>query len=581
MAVTNTDVKYRLSGGAGNTSPAAATGGAMSTAAGGIVGTGAQAVFQDAPATELVSGSVRYRCLYVVNEAANGTLSAATLWIASATGSASTELDVALDPAPVGSDSTRTIASDATPPAGVTFTRPASKSAGLPIGDVPAGGRKALWVRRTISPGATPLAVDAGSIRVEGNPVAGSAAFTGGTTAIMADLAADAYGVVTHTYYPEYSAGYATWKAMLTGLGVRHVRENLVNDAIQNTRLADLAASGLKASLIVDPRFGGFTTAAAAVAHAKSAFPAAIEQFEGPNEQENGATPDRAWQLALYNAVRGDATLTGVPVLSPSPAQPWGFVGTGIPAGRTAWGDLTDRCDEGNLHSYPGGQTPSANLATWVAEARKSVGPTKPLQATETGYHNATNTTDGHRPASQRAAGIYGPRLPLEYLRQGIRRAYFYQLLDQDTSTTSIETRFGLLNADYTAKPMYTAIRNTVALLADPGGSFTPGTLNYTLAGPADMRSLLLQKRDGTRWLCLWREVSVYDQTTGATPDAQNANDVMPAASTVTVTLAGAVPSMDLYAPNVSGTPQQSAVNASVFTVPLAGELQVLKVSPS
>ena len=34
-------------------------------------------------------------------------------------------------------------------PAGVTFSAPATKAAGLVIGDIPAGSAKAIWFRRT------------------------------------------------------------------------------------------------------------------------------------------------------------------------------------------------------------------------------------------------------------------------------------------------------------------------------------------------------------------------------------------------------------------------------------------------
>ena len=49
------------------------------------------------------------------------------------------------------------------------FTRPATKGAGLAIGDIPAGSYKGLWIRRTVTAGATALAVDAGVIRCEGD----------------------------------------------------------------------------------------------------------------------------------------------------------------------------------------------------------------------------------------------------------------------------------------------------------------------------------------------------------------------------------------------------------------------------
>jgi hypothetical protein len=169
MPVVSTDIVYRLSGGSANTNPAAALGGAMSTAGGGIVTPGgANNVWDDVTGAESAAGDTEYRCLYVSNANGSVTLQSAVIWIDSATTSADTEFDIGLDPAAVGSDSTTTIANENTAPAGVTFTRPTTKGGGLSIGNIPAGSKKAYWERRTVNAGAA-AASDTGSIRVEGD----------------------------------------------------------------------------------------------------------------------------------------------------------------------------------------------------------------------------------------------------------------------------------------------------------------------------------------------------------------------------------------------------------------------------
>ncbi len=142
----------------------------MSTAAGGVFATAvANNLFDDVSASESGSGDTEYRCFYVENtNAAAKTLESAVIWIDALTSSASTEFDIGLDPAAIGSDSTTTITNENTAPIGVTFSRPTTKATGLAIGNIPAGSKKAVWIRRTVSVGAA-AASDSGSIRVEGD----------------------------------------------------------------------------------------------------------------------------------------------------------------------------------------------------------------------------------------------------------------------------------------------------------------------------------------------------------------------------------------------------------------------------
>src|SRR5207245_10922866 len=78
------------------------------------------------------------------------------------------------------------------------------------------------------------------------------------------------------------------------------------------------------------------------------------------------------------------------------------------------------------------------------------------------------------------------------------------------------EANFGLLRNDLSEKPAFTALERLIALLRDPGPRFTPETLDYTVEGaPPSLRQLLLQKRDGSFYLALWNQVSVWDPNLG------------------------------------------------------------------
>lgn len=171
MPIISSDILLRLSGGSSNTSPAASLGGAMSTVSGGIITSGAaNNIWDDVNAAEAAAGDTEHRCVYVHNNHGSLTLQNAVVWIDSLTSSTDTEFDIALDPAAVGSTATASTGAEGTAPSGgtVTFSRPTSKGAGLSIGDIPAGSKKAIWIKRTVTASAA-AASDSGSIRVEGD----------------------------------------------------------------------------------------------------------------------------------------------------------------------------------------------------------------------------------------------------------------------------------------------------------------------------------------------------------------------------------------------------------------------------
>ena len=61
-------------------------------------------------------------------------------------------------------------------------------------------------------------------------------------------------------------------------------------------------------------------------------------------------------------------------------------------------------------------------------------------------------------------------------------------------------------------KPVFVALANLLRLLADPGGTFTPGSLPYSIVGgDPNLDHLLLQKSDGSYWLALLLEEPSWD----------------------------------------------------------------------
>jgi hypothetical protein len=171
LPISSANLKFYLSGGAGNTDPNASLGGTRSTTQ---VGSGLNNLFDDVTGDEATAGDTEYRCIYFRNEDANanGLMSPLKNWIDQLTSAAGDEIDIGLDPAGKNGTAT-TIANENTAPVGVSFSRPTTKSAGLDLPSAPyiQNDFVAIWIRRTVTAGAASDPNDTASIRVEGDSV--------------------------------------------------------------------------------------------------------------------------------------------------------------------------------------------------------------------------------------------------------------------------------------------------------------------------------------------------------------------------------------------------------------------------
>lgn len=169
MPISAANLKFYLSGGAGNANPQASLGGARSTT---LVGAGLDNLFDDVTGDEAAAGVTNYRCLYFRNEDvdADGLITPVT-WI-DVQSEANDTISIGLDP--VGKNGVATtIANETTVPTGVVFTTPTSKATGLALPGAPYAQNDfiAIWIRRTTSAGAASNANDSASVRVEGDTV--------------------------------------------------------------------------------------------------------------------------------------------------------------------------------------------------------------------------------------------------------------------------------------------------------------------------------------------------------------------------------------------------------------------------
>jgi hypothetical protein len=401
------------------------------------------------------------------------------------------------------------------------------------------------------------------------------------SSARSADDFVSSIGINTHLSYLNtvYANAYSTVvRPKLQELGVRHVRDggtvwpdaNWMN--LVYGRYRDLATSfGIKFDVVMSPLGGtGNYTDASHISTLLSYIGADnVDAFEGLNEHDLSSDP--AWateiaqmQKAIYTYVKGNPTLASkYLVLGPS------FVYSSSPS---SVGDLSGYMDDGVAHPYPGGNIPSSAVTPsrlqWLATTDGS----HPLMATETGYNNALQTTNGHLPVSESAAGKYIPRLFLENYKAGLVRSYSYELIDEGTSNTDIEQSFGLLRQDGSEKPAFVALRNLIAVLADPGPAFPVGNLSYALSGDTtSVHQLLLQKRDGRFDLVLWQEVSSFN--------LQNRTDVTVTPRSVTVTLPSAPRQVKIFTPLTSST-ATSTVSGAQWTVNVPDHPVICEITP-
>lgn len=173
MPVAASDIHFRLSGGAANTSPSASLGAKMSNTE-VVLSPIMNNLFDDVTALEASAGSVEYRCIYVSNRHATDALTSGKVWINANTPSTDTTIAIGLDPAGVGNGDTSgeatSVVNETTAPSGVTFSSPSTEGASLTIGAIAALNGFALWVRRTVNPSSAPVSNDPFSLTFKGIP---------------------------------------------------------------------------------------------------------------------------------------------------------------------------------------------------------------------------------------------------------------------------------------------------------------------------------------------------------------------------------------------------------------------------
>jgi hypothetical protein len=331
-----------------------------------------------------------------------------------------------------------------------------------------------------------------------------------GETAQSADAFVDSAGVNVHLHYTDtvYASNFAAVESALKGLGVRHIRDGLIDTTWTSyyDRLNELGRAGIKSDLVTSAN-----QSAALLAAYPQRVPDSLEAYEAPNEYDSGGGTSwsatlNAFLPQLHAAVKAASGTAKFPIVGPSLTQPGSF---------PQMTSTTSSFDYANLHNYLAGRNPGTSgwggngygSIDWNLALANTAWPGKPVITTETGYINDLSKANS---IPEDVSGKYLPRLLLEQWLHGIRRTYIYELLDVGSNVS--DNGFGLLHNDFSPKPGYNAIKSLLGLLTDPGPAFSPGRLGYKLSGDlANVHHLLLQKREATFYLAIWIEQPAYD----------------------------------------------------------------------
>lgn len=327
----------------------------------------------------------------------------------------------------------------------------------------------------------------------------------------------DSVGVNTHWYFGngyQYQPQFSKLVTLMTGAHIRHFRDGVysvgTNTPSYLTQMYQtLAAQGIHGELIVPQS----TTMSVSQMEAGLKLYPGIEAIEPPNEWDicggSNWVPTLIAEEPTIVAAGHDLGLT---VLGPALTQVGSYA---------SLGNISRYMDFNNMHIYFSGRNPE-NGGWGGPDAQGNYYGSIPYQldlgqidapglqsfVTETGYITTTGTvTQGEIPES--VAAIYAPRTVIEFYKRGIKRTYFYELVD-DPNTNG--AGYGLLHSDLSPKPSFTAISNLLGILQDQNTQFTPGTLQYTLTGNTKgVETFLIEKSSGVFWLAIWLNGSIYD----------------------------------------------------------------------
>jgi hypothetical protein len=411
------------------------------------------------------------------------------------------------------------------------------------------------------------------------------------TTAVSTDDFLNSIGVCVHIAQGVDDATEVA--ACLRHSGIRGIRDDgSINPATIQGWIKLHQSSGAKVCLL--PINGNIPQSL--FVYEQLAAAGALLAAEGPNEPNNApvtyegvkscntnSLPVARFQRDLYQAVKADPMLAGIPVFASSEAggsQPnnCGLQFLTIPSGAgTLMPDGAVYADYANTHNYVcdhlssvidnnawGAEDPALKDRwdgmqdeygrTWWSPGYNGYTSNQllslPRVTTETGW-----TTQGSNSLSEVQQGKLFLNLYLAAFKRGWRYTFIYMLHDDP-----VQGYWGLYHTDYTAKPSGTYLHNLATILADKAPA-TPGSLNYVVPNePATVHDLLLQKSDRTFELAVWGE-----QVSGS--------------NNITVSLGAKYATVNVYDPTIGTSATQTLHDAASVPLILSDHPLIVEMS--
>ena len=370
---------------------------------------------------------------------------------------------------------------------------------------------------------------------------------------------------------------------------LQYLGVSLVREGFPARELSEQQLQGYHAFAAIGGRFTFVThnekpvpEIVADIAAFERAYPGAVRAVEGPNELNHwpisynglkGPAAAKTYMADLYAAVKGDA------VLGPAGVRVYGV---------TDWPSTSTTADYANVHSYERNafasherlrQDRDEGRAAFASSVETPPGAKPPWVLTETGYHTwlEPGWFTGVDPATQARLGLM---LIFGVAELGGEETQWYQLLDAWGPPKSGEEAFGVFDHNGKPKPLALALHNTTQILADRGPTartFVTKPLLYDLAGnlgqpPHEgVYHLPLQRSDQSHFLAVWRENVVWDHL------KKQARTVNPRVTRVN--FAEPVARLEIYDPFESTSPIKVLTNVSGVDLPLANQLQILRIN--
>ena len=346
-------------------------------------------------------------------------------------------------------------------------------------------------------------------------------------TAGSADAFVGSVGLNVHFDYigTIYTSQTPMLLSAISQLSIRHLRDQLIWEGSSPSGSPfylthqQLATMGVK----TDFQLNSISQPMSQVA----AFPSLVNDMEAAEPwNEDDISGGSTWvaditaqETQLYAQIHGTPATQNMTVIAPSLGQP---------ENAPLLGNISSIADVGNSHAYFQGWNPGNdgngknNTNYFITKAKINV-PSKPVWVTETGFWSQQVQYWGGAGNGEALMATYMPRALLDFWNSGAQRTYIYELADFES-----DDYFGLIRIDGTFKPAFYAVANLLSLLKEPGASFTPGALSYSLTGStAQVDQTLLQKSDGSFYLVLWVEASGMNVTTLANIAVPNQNVIV------------------------------------------------------